>query len=33
MKLKEALEILKNTGYNINLIEAQFTERVLHADD
>lgn len=29
MKLKEALEILKNTGYNINLFEAQFTDRVM----
>lgn len=29
MKLKEALEILKDTGYNIRLIEAQFADRVM----
>lgn len=29
MKLSEALEILKETGYNINLTESQFTDRVM----
>lgn len=29
MKLKEALEVLKDVGYNITLAEAQFTDRVM----